>query len=397
MAAIAAIALGVTLLLADRALSDASDVIVRGEADSLVSAVVGDLVEETQPATIESLQTELKDHDDEGLKYVALVDRDGTPVVEAGQALLNGAPVRAGQSTMLGRRVRMVANAYPPRRRGPRAERPSPPPLLVVEFEPPVVAKLRGDLTRISIVAALAGGVLIAFAIAFSRAASRLAAVERQAAREQRLVALGSMSSVMAHELRNPLASLKGHAQLLVENLEEGKNKTKAERVVSEAERLELLTTSLLDFVRDGPIDRRDVAPADLVARALEGLAVDRVTIDLANAPKTMRIDEARLVRAVQNLVQNAIQATEDGSKVDLTIIEKNGDAVIVVRDRGKGLPAGSEDKIFEPFMTTRVRGTGLGLPVARRIAEQHRGTLNGENHPEGGAVFTLRFPLAES
>ena len=298
---------------------------------------------------------------------------------------------------MLGRRVRMVANAYPPRRRGPRAERPSPPPLLVVEFEPPVVAKLRGDLTRISIVAALAGGVLIAFAIAFSRAASRLAAVERQAAREQRLVALGSMSSVMAHELRNPLASLKGHAQLLVENLEEGKNKTKAERVVSEAERLELLTTSLLDFVRDGPIDRRDVAPADLVARALEGLAVDRVTIDLANAPKTMRIDEARLVRAVQNLVQNAIQATEDGSKVDLTIIEKNGDAVIVVRDRGKGLPAGSEDKIFEPFMTTRVRGTGLGLPVARRIAEQHRGTLNGENHPEGGAVFTLRFPLAES
>ncbi|MBN9160919.1 MAG: sensor histidine kinase, partial [Myxococcales bacterium] len=62
------------------------------------------------------------------------------------------------------------------------------------------------------------------------------------------------------------------------------------------------------------------------------------------------------------------------------------------VRDRGPGLPAGSEAEIFEPFVTTRVRGTGLGLAVARRIAEQHDGTLTGETHPEGGALFTLRL-----
>ncbi len=397
MAAIAAVALGVTLLLADHALSEASDVIVRGEADSLVSALVSDLSDEPQPATSETLQLALKAHEDDGLRYIALVDRGGRPLVEAGNALMGGGPSRPGQSTTLGHRVRRTANAYPPRRRGPRSERSGPPPLLVVELEPPVVATLRADLTRISIVAALAGGVLIALAIAFSRAASQLATVERQAAREQRLVALGSMSSVMAHELRNPLTSLKGHAQLLVENLEDGKNKTKAERVVAEAERLELLTTSLLDFVRDGPIDRRDVATSELVSRTLEGLAAERVTVDLTAAPETMRIDEARLVRAVRNLVENAIQATEDDAKVDLTISQRGAEAMIVVRDRGKGLPAGSEDRIFEPFITTRVRGTGLGLSVARRIAEQHRGSLNGENHPDGGAVFTLRFPLTDA
>ena len=98
----------------------------------------------------------------------------------------------------------------------------------MLELEPPAIEKLRGDLARISVVAAVAGVVLLAFAFAWSRSAARLRAVERQTAQEQRLVALGSMSSVMAHELRNPLASLKGHAQLLVEDLEEGKNKTKA-------------------------------------------------------------------------------------------------------------------------------------------------------------------------
>jgi two-component system sensor histidine kinase HydH len=202
------------------------------------------------------------------------------------------------------------------------------------------------------------------------------------------------MSSVMAHELRNPLASLKGHAQLLVEDLEEGKNKSKAERVVAEAERLELLTTGLLDFVRDGPIDLAMIAPADLVTHALEHLPADRVNVDVSSAPKSFRVDEARLARALQNLVQNAIQASPDDAMVDLTISSEANVVVVAVRDHGPGIAAGSEAQIFEPFMTTRVRGTGLGLPVARRIAEQHHGTLVGENAEGGGAVFRLSFPL---
>jgi two-component system, NtrC family, sensor histidine kinase HydH len=398
MAIIAALALGATVYLADRALSEASDIIVRGEEDSLSSTVVSDLTQDGELPTTAALDHELQAHADEGLRYVAIVGRDGKPLAESGAAQMGDANLRPGQTKLLGRRVRTSAVFFPRHRgfQGPHADhQPGPPPILVLEFEPPVIEKLRGDLARISVVAAVAGVVLLAFAIAWSKSAAQLRAVERQTAQEQRLVALGSMSSVMAHELRNPLASLKGHAQLLVEDLEEGKNKSKAERVVAEAERLELLTTSLLDFVRDGPIDLASIAPADLIAHALEHLPSERVNVDVSAAPKSFRVDEARLARALQNLVQNAIQATPDSTKIDLTISEIGKDVVIAVRDRGPGIPAGSEAQIFEPFMTTRVRGTGLGLPVARRIAEQHHGTLVGENASDGGAIFRLSFPLS--
>jgi two-component system sensor histidine kinase HydH len=272
---------------------------------------------------------------------------------------------------------------------------PPMPPVLVIELEPPVIAELRRDLGRVQLVGLLAGSVLLAFAIAWSRNAARLAALEQKAARDERLVALGGMSSVMAHELRNPLASLKGHAQLLAEDLE-GKPKAKAERVVAEAERLEALTSSLLDFVRDGPLDAGEVTPAELAARAVEHLGTARVEIDVADAPRALRGDVPRLVRAVANLVDNAWKASPDGAAVALRVVEEPGAVRIEVRDHGAGLPPGSEASIFEPFVTTRTKGTGLGLAVSRRIAEQHGGTLTAMNHPGGGALFTLRWPAGE-
>lgn len=408
MAALAVVSLGATVFVAQRALSEASEVIVRGEGDALVSGVVADIAEDGSLPTSALLEQELKAHEAKGVRYLAVVDRDGARVqAEAGTATMGDAVLRPGQSKVLEKRVRIVGTLMPPRRwqqsprppdgppSGPRFGRAGPPgfPLLVVELEPPVIEKLRADLTRISVVAAVAGSVLLAFAIAWSRSATRLAAVEQRAAREQRLVALGSMSSVMAHELRNPLASLKGHAQLLVEDISDDKQRAKAERVVSEAERLELLTTSLLDFVRDGPIELTAVTPGELVARSLDHLAEGRVEVDLSRAPKSLRIDGVRLARAVHNVVDNALQATPPDTRVALRIEHAKSETVISVRDHGPGLPPGSEAQIFEPFMTTRVRGTGLGLAVARRIAEQHGGSLTGETHPSGGAIFRLRFP----
>jgi len=410
MAALAALALAVTVITSQRALSEASDVVIRGEGDLVLGALVSDLAEEPSPISREALERVLAMHHDEGLRYVALVDRDGRPLVEAGHAQLAATLQRPGEKTIEGRRARMTSLLAPPRRGmrpppgagGPFGMRPDRPPgaaLLVVELEPPVIETLRRDLRRIAVVAAAAAAVLLAFAVAWSRSARRLAALEERAAREQRLVALGSMSSVMAHELRNPLASLKGHAQLLAEDLEDAgdvKRHAKAERVVSEAERLELLTTTLLDFVRDGPIERTSMTPAELVDRSLADLPRDRVAVDLASAPATVEVDANRLARAIHNLVDNALQAASEGA-VTLTMTQEGDDVAITIRDHGRGLPAGAETQIFEPFMTTRVRGTGLGLAVARRIAEQHGGTLTAENHPAGGAVFTLRLRSHQS
>lgn len=409
MALLAVAALGATVFVAHRALYDASDVVVRGEGEMLVGALVRELAEEESP-TREGLEHALKEHEADGLKYVAVVLRGrdhAVTLLEAGHAELGDVQLRPGQSVVSGRRVRAFGGLTSPRRglRVPgighgRFERlPMGPPLpLIVEFEPPVIQTLRRDLTRISVVGAVAGTVLLAFAVAWARGTRRLAAFERHRAQEQRLVALGSMSSVMAHEIRNPLASLKGHAQLLVEDLEEpsdAKRRAKAERVVAEAERLELLTSTLLDFVRDAPLDRAPAAPREVIERSLVDLPGARVELELASAPAAMFVDRERFARALHNVVDNAAQAAP-GEPIALTVASEGKRVRVEVRDRGPGLPVGAETKIFEPFVTTRVRGTGLGLAVARRIAEQHGGTLTAHNHRSGGAVFTFYLP-AES
>ena len=211
---------------------------------------------------------------------------------------------------------------------------------------------------------------------------------------QRQLVALGRASSVIAHELRNPLAALKGHAQLLVEDLAEPE-RSKATRVVDGAERLERLMSMLLDFVRDGPLDVRAVTPAAVVDRALVDLPRDRVRVDLSCAPGTMQVDVERTSLALRNLLQNAVQATPDGGEPVEVRIDRDGrEVVIEVRDHGPGLAAGAEAQIFDPFMTTKARGTGLGLSIARRIVEQHGGMLTGETHGDGGALFRMVLPL---
>ena len=239
MAVLAVLALALTVLVAQRALGEASEVVVRGESDLLMAAVSTELLE-NGPPTEATLAKALEAHGAEGLRYLALVGRDLKPVTEAGTPTMADAELRPGTTARHGQRVRVSGPLFPRRppagASGPPRGMHGMPPLLVIELEPPVIAKLRGDLVRIAIVGGAAGAVLLAFAIAWSRTAGRLASIEAKAAREQRLVALGSMSSVMAHELRNPLASLKGHAQLLAEDLEgdvDAKRKAKADRVVA--------------------------------------------------------------------------------------------------------------------------------------------------------------------
>jgi two-component system sensor histidine kinase HydH len=406
MATIAALALGVTVGVAQHALDSAADVVVRGDADALVAGVVVDLSEAEWPMTRETLTTVLAKHASQRLRYVALVDRrDHRALAEAGASAIAKPFDLPGEVVRQGRRVRLVdalARLYA-RTESSRdlaeltpqgAEQGAQLPYLVLEFEPPLIERLEKDLTRISVVGTVAAVVLIALAFAWSQTMARLSTVQEQAERERRLVALGRASAVIAHELRNPLAGLKGHAQLLVEDLAEP-SRAKAARVVESAERLERITSVLLEFVRDAPIDRRAIAPADLVDRALATLPKDRVRVDLSGAPEALHVDEERMVLALRNLLRNAVQASENEAEpVEVRIDADADEMVIEVRDQGPGLPIGAEAQIFEPFVTTKTQGTGLGLSTARRIAEQHDGTLTGETHPEGGAVFRLVLPL---
>ncbi len=395
MAGLAVLALVVTVAVAMRALHDASETVVRGESEALLDSVTRDYLEEGTPDDLRAFLTrELEAHADAGLRYAAVLERDSL-LAEVGGAQMSRRWPRDGESIVEGDRAR-IGGTLLRSRRGPRAMPAGRgrlgPAVLVLEHELPVVRQLSADLTRLSVVAGVACVVLLGFAAAWSRSVRRLEVLAKKAAHEQRLVALGGMASVMAHELRNPLAALKGQTQLLVEDLEgkDSKDHARAERIVAQAERLEGLTRSLLDFVRDGPIERAPAETRTVVDHALHALDAQRVDVSLAADAETVYVDAIRMARALHNLLDNALQADETG-RIELDVRTERGMVVFAVRDHGPGIAA--DTKLFEPFATTRVKGTGLGLSVVLRIAEQHGGTADGVNHPEGGALFTIRIP----
>jgi two-component system sensor histidine kinase HydH len=215
----------------------------------------------------------------------------------------------------------------------------------------------------------------------------------RRLEQERHLASLGTMSAVVAHELRNPLAALKGHAQLLVESLEsQPREKAQAQRVVDAAWRLERLSGSLLDLARTGTLAREEASPASLVKASVAPLDPSRVRVDESWAPARWSLDPIRFQQVVMNLVENGLQTTGDGA-VEVRIAEEGGHLVIEVRDHGPGVPAADRERIFEPFVTSRAHGVGLGLAVARQVVALHGGTLVALDAPGGGALFRIEIP----
>ncbi len=201
------------------------------------------------------------------------------------------------------------------------------------------------------------------------------------------------MAAVLAHELRNPLASLKGHAQLLARMLPtDGKEAQKADRVVAEATRMERLTTDLLDFARSAALRRASVDPTALLRASVEGLGA-AVALDVDAAPARWSLDPQRMRQALDNVLRNAIQASPEGVEARARIAVERGRLVFEIEDEGPGIAEAELEQIFAPFHTRRVRGTGLGLAVARRVVEQHGGTIIASNRPEGGARFVIEVP----
>ena len=281
----------------------------------------------------------------------------------------------------------------PAARPGPGAGRPRRL-TFVMEFEPLVAERLAAEATNtfaLSLAMALA---MIAAALIFWRLSVRQEQIERRLEEQRRLGALGEMSAVLAHELRNPLASLKGNAQLLAERLGSGgPDRRKADLVVTEAQRLEALTSDLLDFARSGPMDLKPTDPAALLAACVEEVGPAGFDVHAEGAPRVWPLDERRMRQALTNVLRNARQATREGTRPEVVAGRSDGSLVFTVRDFGAGIPAGDERKIFSPFYTTRVTGTGLGLAVAQRVVELHGGTIVAANHPDGGAVFRITIP----
>jgi len=422
-------ALAGTLLVGYLGLRGAGDALAQGQAETLRRAADRTFRPLGRPPAAPELAAFLEDHRNDGVRWVALVRVDGRPLAEAGETTMgpflppgpHGDPLT---NRSAGRRIRVaLPPPLPPGAPFPAPAPPAPAPngsrlpvvpppawnglpppsapgagfepaWLVVEFEPVLAGQVEAAGLRTLVVGLAAAALFVLFAFVFVRAQRQRAALERRLERERRLAVLGEMSAVLAHEIRNPLTALKGHAQLLAEALPgEGAERAKVDRVVREAVRLETLTSDLLDFVRSGEVRREEASPADLLRAAAEEVGAERFDVQLERAPVRWPFDPHRLRQALVNVLRNAAQASPEGERTTVEAAERDGRLVIEVRDRGPGIPAGEEERIFEPFHTTRMRGTGLGLAVARRIVSLHGGTIAARNGDDGGAVFTIELP----
>jgi two-component system sensor histidine kinase HydH len=201
---------------------------------------------------------------------------------------------------------------------------------------------------------------------------------------------VAELSASLAHEIKNPLASLKGNAQLLAAMLPDGeKPRAKADRVVDEAVRLEKLTQDLLAYVRTGQLERSNYDPG-ILARDAAGAVKGDVAVE--GTAKLWSLDGGRMREVLVNLIDNALAA---GPPVRVRVAVEQGALVYEISDKGPGVPAADRDKIFEPFHTGKTRGTGLGLAIAKRIVEQHRGNISVDDAPGGGARFRIVIPEA--
>ena len=213
---------------------------------------------------------------------------------------------------------------------------------------------------------------------------------------EEEGAALGELSAVLAHEIRNPLASLKGHAQLLEEQLvDEPRRHAKAQRVVDEAVRLERLTNTLLDFARADRIAPGPASPAEVARRAAELTEPSRVVVDVTGAPERWTFDAMRVEQALVNLVRNALQASAAPAEVELKVADDGEGLRFTIADRGPGVPSEMRPRLFDPFVTGRSEGTGLGLAICQKVVRGHGGEIVVRSQPGQGSTFSVVLPAA--
>jgi signal transduction histidine kinase len=239
---------------------------------------------------------------------------------------------------------------------------------------------------------------------------AKLREQHQQLLKSERLATIGQMTSLITHELRNPLSSINLNSEMLQEALvEHGIERDDddvmplLETIIDEVDRLRDITEEYLVYAR---LPSPNLEPRNLneIIQGLidfhvfewsqEGVDVDVTLPD--DAPEVM-VDGNQLRQALLNILRNAIEASPDGSTVTVAVSRADETARIEVSDRGPGIDADLLDKIFEPFFTTKSNGTGIGLAMTQQIVEEHDGRLAVEEADGGGARFVIELPRVQT
>ncbi|HVV87528.1 MAG TPA: ATP-binding protein [Kofleriaceae bacterium] len=230
---------------------------------------------------------------------------------------------------------------------------------------------------------------------------TELRTLEETMRRAERLATVGQLAAGIAHEIRNPLASISGSIELLGQAPRASEeDKALMTIVLREIDRLNALVGELLDYANPRPPELVEFDLAELLAETLQVVRQDRswggvkVVAELPPAPLEVVADPAKLRQVAWNLVRNATEALAGGVGQVTVRARDEGDQVVVeVEDDGPGIPADQLGRIFDPFFTTKKRGTGLGLATCHGIVAEHGGTLTVESAPGRGSKFVMTLP----
>jgi len=234
--------------------------------------------------------------------------------------------------------------------------------------------------------------------------------MEAQIRHADRLAAIGELSAGIAHEIRNPLATISGSIQVLQAELPvEGEQVRLLGLIVKESDRLHRIVEDFLDFARTGPAHRAKVNIGAILEEQvrlmknhpLRGPGIDIVLAD-EMPPVDLFADDEQICRVFLNLMVNALEAMKGGGTLSIAVRLEGGaaksdgscshEAAIEFRDTGIGIVSESTEELFRPFMTTKKGGTGLGLAIAQKIVLSHKGRIEAAGRPDG-SVFTVYLP----
>jgi two-component system sensor histidine kinase HydH len=228
--------------------------------------------------------------------------------------------------------------------------------------------------------------------------------LEERIKRSERLASLGSLAAGMAHEIRNPLSSIKGFAQFFLKKTIPGTEDHKySEVMIKEVERLNRVISNLLDFARPRELVKEKVPLADLIYHSIQLIQDDarsksiQLIIDIEEGIPDLELDRDQITQVLLNIELNALDVMQEEGKLQVRCFRrKDTDAVVLeIEDTGPGISEDELSKIFDPYYTTKKRGTGLGLAIAHRIVETHSGTLSVRSKKGSGTVFSIELPIS--
>lgn len=231
---------------------------------------------------------------------------------------------------------------------------------------------------------------------------TQIRALQREVETTRRLAAIGKLAAGVAHEIRNPLSSIKGFATYFMKRYEnEPRDVETANIMVQEVERINRTITQLLEFAKPLAVEKKDVDLGTLISHSLrladhdiKRKAID-VCVEINTEQRTFCTDPDRLNQVLLNLYMNAVNAMEEQGRLRIRVDDGPGrtDLEIRVSDNGCGMDRETLEKIFDPYFTTRPQGTGLGLSIVHRIVENLGGEIRVESEPGRGTQFVVCLP----